>query len=226
MSQPPLVPNTPEKSKGRGCLIGCLVALVIIIALVSAVTFFLYRVAGSAVESFTDDAPVQLPVTESSDEEVAVLEDRIEVFGTAFENDGEAASIELTADEINAMINNLTEDVPLGEWIHVTIDDDVLGGEVSVPLDKIPLPIPFLEGRYVNGAATFSVDVINGRLQVFVESLEVKGTPVPQEIISQLANENLAKQFNNDPKNQAYLQRIEDITIEDGKVIILLKGEE
>ena len=227
MSQPPLVPNAPEKRKGRGCLIGCLVAVLLIIVLVAAVSFFLYKTAGSAVESFTDDTPVQLPVTNFPDEDVAALEDRVDIFGTALENEGEAATLELTADELNAMINNLVEEVPLGEWIHVTIEDDVLGGEVSVPLDKIfPPGTPFIGGRYVNGAATFSVDIVNSRLQVFIESLEVKNTPVPREILNQLANENLAKDFNNNPEYQPFLQRLEDITIEDGRLIITLKAEE
>ena len=86
--------------------------------------------------------------------------------------------------------------------------------------------MPFLEGRYINGAATFTADIQNGRLQIYTESLDVKGSPPPDEFMTGLRNENLAKEFNNQPENQALLQRIEDITIEGGKLTITLKGDE
>jgi hypothetical protein len=229
MSQPPEIPEIQAKGKGKGCLIGCLVALVIGIALVVGASYFLYSLAGSAVEAFTDDAPVQLPTTEISAELQVELEERIEAFATALEEPSESATIELTAEELNALISTYAQEfpVPLNEWIHLTIEDDILGGEVSVPLDHLMPPgTPFVEGRYLNGAATFTANIENGRLQIYAESLDVKGTPVSEEFLTGLRNENLAKNFNNKPDNQALLQRIENITIEDGKLTVTLQREE
>jgi hypothetical protein len=229
MSQPPEIPEIQSKGIGKGCLIGCLVALVIGIALVVGLGFLAYNVTGTLVEGFTDDAPVQLPITVVPAEQQAELKDRVETFTAAFEEPNESATIELSAEELNALISTYAQElpVPLNEWIHLTIEDDILGGEVSVPLDQVAPPgTPFVEGRYVNGAATFTTNIQNGRLQVYVESLEVKGHAVPEEAMVQMRNENLAKEFNNQPDSQALLQRIEDITIENGKLAVTLTGEE
>ena len=95
MSQPPGIPEKRAKSKGKGCLIGCLVALVIGIALLAGTGFFLYNLGGSLIEKITDEAPVQLPTTVIPEEQQTELEERVETFAAAFEEPSESASIEL-----------------------------------------------------------------------------------------------------------------------------------
>ncbi len=85
---------------------------------------------------------------------------------------------------------------------------------------SIPLHLPFVKGRYLNGAASFKASLENGVLIVTAHSIEVKGKPLPEPFMSQLRNENLAKDAYRDPKNAESLRKIESIEVKDGKLTI------
>ena len=205
----------------RGCLIGCAIALIIMVLLCGGgltVMWFFYR---GQIEKYTSETPSELPKVEYTEEQLNELNARIESFQQALEEDQQPESDELvlTAEEINALIN-ANED--LRGRAFVTIEDGRVGGELSVPTDAIP----GAKGRYFNAKGTFDVSLAGGGLMVTLEEATVKGEPVPEEFMEGIRRENLAKEANNDPDTAKTLSRFESLEISGDKIILKLKREQ
>lgn len=79
------------------------------------------------------------------------------------------------------------------------------------------------EGRYLNALATFRLELAAGRLAIFIDSAEVAGQPLPEEIMSALRAKNLAEKANQDPKAVAILDQLESVAVKDGNLTIVPK---
>jgi len=53
-----------------------------------------------------------------------------------------------------------------------------------------------------------------------METLTVRGKPVPEQLMSAIRSRNLADQAIKNPKAAQILQHIEKVTVEDGRVVI------
>ena len=102
----------------------------------------------------------------------------------------------------------------------MTIESNQVRGQVSLPLDKLHIPIFDLKGRYLNGDGVFNVGLSNQMLWVTVDSLEVKGKPLPKQFLEGLKTINLAEQMGANPTNGAGIGGYGDIEVKDGKVIL------
>lgn len=102
----------------------------------------------------------------------------------------------------------------------VNIKDDQIEGQVSIPLDEVG---EFAKGRYLNGSAVFDVGLAAGRLLVFVDSVEVKGKPLPDALMQQLRADNLAKNVNSEQDVSSFVDKLESITVENGEVRVVPK---
>ncbi|PNY38306.1 hypothetical protein C2E31_03055 [Rhodopirellula baltica] len=204
---------------GKGCLIGCLIAgglfaAACICAGVGAWMFFT-----NVRDQYTSTEPMDLKTVEYSDEEMKTLKNRIEGFRQKL-NAGETPEqdLELTADDINAWIS---ADEKLKGKVFVRIEDDQVRGDVSMPLDGLPMG----SGRYFNGSGTFDVSMENGELNVRMQKAEVNGEPVPEPFMEGMRGENLAKEFSKQPENAEFLKKFEDISVKDGKFILRAKRD-
>jgi hypothetical protein len=63
----------------------------------------------------------------------------------------------------------------------------------------------------------------NGVLVVTLESMTVNGKPLPKQIMDAFKNENLAKDVKNNPENEELLSKVQDLKVEDGKLILISK---
>lgn len=122
----------------------------------------------------------------------------------------------LTADDINALIN---QNESLANRAFVRIEGDQLAGEISVPLEGVPLG----DGRYLNASVKFKVSMVNDRLDVRLVDAEVKGDKVPDEFVEALAGENLASNLYQDEHLGPVLRQLEDVRIEDQQLILKLR---
>jgi hypothetical protein len=172
------------------------------------------------VQKYTAEAPLELPTVQYEPEELAALKTKMESFEKAIdEGDPSTREIEISADDINALIAN--EETLKGKAF-VKIEEGKLVGDVSFPVDKIPGG----KGRYFNGSATLNASMEGGVLIVTLTDAEVNGEKLPQQFIDAMANENLAKEMYKNPENAKTMRRFEDIRIEDDKVILTLKPVE
>jgi hypothetical protein len=213
------LPRPQARERRHGCLFyGCITAVVLLVlgavAAFLAVRYVVNRIVQEVVK-YSDTSPVPLPRVEMPLEQRRRLRERIDDFKKALDEGRPTAPLALNADEINALI---AEDPNLNGRLYVTLEGDKIRGRVSFPLGDLGLPA--LAGRYLNGAATLKASLENGVLIVTIDSLEVKGRPVPEQAMEGLRKENLAKDAYRDPKNAEFLRKLERIEIKDGQVII------
>ena len=208
----------PEPSNGGGSgyscfLYGCLIAFLAMVVLAVVGGVVSYRFVTGTLEQYTADAPADLPKVTVSKEELAAIEDRVEVFQETIKEGGTPTDLVLTADEINALIS---KDEALNGRVYVTIQEGQVSGELSIPMDFMPLG----KGRYFNASATFDVSLDDGVLIVTLAGAEVKGKEVPPQVIEAMSKENLAKEVYKNPEAARSLRRFESLTIEDDRIVL------
>lgn len=207
---------TSEKRFPWGCLLGgCLSVFLLIVIGISASFYAGYRFYRSHLETYTSTQPVEIGSVEYSDEEVAAVKQRIEDFKAALEKGEAPAQLVLTADEINAMISSEKE---LNGKLFVKIKNGQIAADASFPVPEV---IPFGKGRYFNGSLSLKASLENGVLIVQVESAEVNGKPVPEQYMSEMRKQNLAKEAYKDSKSAEFLRKFKSLTIEDDKIILV-----
>ncbi len=216
-------PASPPPRK-RGCLIwGCVGAVVLCLGAALLIFLgytFLNRTVNRFVANYTETQPAPLAEVELPESEQEALEERVKRFGEALESETGPAELVLTAEELNALIQ---ESPDFKERVFVAIDDDRIKAEVSIPLEEI-WP-ERLEGRYLNGTATLRVSLEGGVLVVMAEDLQVKGEPLPASIMREVEKVNFAQDLQNDPEFAKKMARFESITVKDDKVILRTKGK-
>ncbi len=124
----------------------------------------------------------------------------------------------LSARDINALVSRSPE---LRGKVFVTIQDGQVGGEVSMPLDKIPGG----EGRYFNASATFDVQLRDSQLIVTVKDAAIKGKQAPPIVLDALAGKNLATEINKHPRMKPKLEKFDSLSVIDDTVILRAKSE-
>lgn len=216
---PPKKKSAWPKILGFGCL-----GLVILMIVGVVVTIYLVKSwFGGVVEEYTSPAPAALPALALSDEEIKDAQDRAQAFAVSLEAGQPAQPLILTADEINALIQNHPDWKNVEGKLYVVIEDDLLTGKISIPMEQV-FPLEMVKGRYLNGAATFDVYVRNGMLHVYMKNLVVNDQPVPQNFMQSLGTENMAKDTNTkNPEAAEFFNKIESLEIKDGKIIITPK---
>ena len=122
----------------------------------------------------------------------------------------------LTGEDLNALVEDTPE---LKGRVYFTIEEGKIKGQVSIPLSTF-MDIGMTRGRYLNGEAEFKASLSDGVLVVTLDSIEVNGKRPPEEAMSNIRQQNLAKDAYKDPDNAEMIRRFESIEIKDGKLII------
>lgn len=210
----------PQAKKPRGFLFyAAIVAGVLLLATV-LMTGALALYVRSKIIAYTDATASAMPVAELPPADYEALEKRVEAFRISIRESSEIPELVLSADEINALLARKSDATDrVSDMLRVTIEGDKIGGQVSLPLDKI-IGFPMPAGRFLNGSATFKVSLENGVLIVTADSLVLKGKPVSQAFMDQFKNENFARNIYRRPKTAEVLRRIESIEVKDGRLRI------
>ena len=123
----------------------------------------------------------------------------------------------LSAADLNALIARQPR---LRNKLFVKIEDSVITGELSLPLDDF---VPGGEGRFFNGSGTFDVSLEDGNLIVQLTDALVSGRPLPQVVMSGIRKQNLAVDLNRDARVSRVIHRFDRIEVEGDRVILTLK---
>jgi hypothetical protein len=220
---PKFSPEPPQAlPRQRGCFFyGCIIALVLalLMAILAAVAgYFAYRALNQLVDQYTSTEPRKLPKVEMPPEQVKTLKERVESFRTAVEARTPTEPLVLTSDDLNALIEDNPE---LKGLIYVKIEKDQVKGQVSLPLDK--LNFGMVRGRYLNGEADFKASLSDGVLIVTIESVEVNGQKIPEQFITELRKQNLAKDAYKDEKTAEMIRKLESLEVKDDKIILKVR---
>jgi hypothetical protein len=217
--------NSPAPAKKRGCFFyGCVTCLVIIVV-VGLVGFLAVRYGlnrlNATIAEYTDDHPMTLPKVEMSKAEMEALHHRLDAFNDAIKAHSNAPPLVLNAREVNALLENTPEMNGFTNSFYVDIESNQIKGSISLPMERFfTIPLVHTKGRFLNGTGTFNFAKSNDTVFVNVQSLEVKGQPLPQQYLSQLRTANLAENFNKNSTNRAVLADYDSIVVSNNSVII------
>jgi len=210
------VPVKKKSDGGCGCVVYGLIICVVVLVGGGIVAYFGAKsFLGGLVDEWSDEEPMLMPRVEISQAELEQLENRVDTFVNALENQQPSEPLVLTANDLNALIANDPAWQSTQGNVHVSIDGDQIRGKVSIPLEQLGFV-----GRHFNGSGAFTVSHTNGQLFVFIKSLSIKGQPLPDEITRELGRENLAKEAYKDAERAEMLDRITNIEVRDGAIHI------
>ncbi|MFO0954629.1 MAG: hypothetical protein U0835_26395 [Isosphaeraceae bacterium] len=218
-AQPGYYVEPPKKQRGcffYGCLfasIGAGLMFLVVVAIIATGVYF----GNQLLNEYTSTTPAQIPVVNLSDDQKKAVKDRWEAFRKAID-EGKAAEIVLTAEDINALIE---EEPQLKGKVYIKLKDDKATGEISMPFD-----VPLKGRRFFNGTATITAVLADGDLDVRLQELEVNGKKLPPEMKAQFGSENVAKDFNRNPENAKMIRQFESVKIADSKVFIKAKARD
>lgn len=215
-----VAPIGEEPPRERGCFFyGCVIAAVLSVLLMIAVgviSYVVYRWLGRMVDQYTATAPRTLPAATMPADERARLRERVESFRTSLTEGRHTPPLVLTAEDLNALID---ENPDWKGKVYLEIVDDKMKGQVSIPLDNIPL-LGLTQGRYLNGEAEFNVRLKEGVPMATIIALEVNGKAASEEFMAGIRGRNLLQDMQMSPKAAAEVNKLESIEIKDGALVL------
>lgn len=224
MNTPPqYLPPQPQPPANGGSgvpryvMFGCL-SVVLLLVVGGIVGWLILRTTFThLVDTFTSDRPMTVAEVRMSAAEIEDLKRRIRDFGDGLSSGSATEPLILTADEINAVVQDYLKSSHSPIAAEVRLLGRQLEGEVSIPLEGRDWP---LAGRYLNGKAVFAVGVVDGRAAAYIKDLRVGDRYIPDLVREELSKENILHEvYKDDSDVSRALSRIRSIEIGDGKVI-------
>jgi hypothetical protein len=205
------VPTPPRR---RGCLFyGCLSGVILTVALLVAALIGIH-ILRKAFLDYTDTAPMAMPATGLTPAQAAEIQQRCHKFLDDLSAGKTVEPLALAGNEIDALLTSTNAaQNPLSEHARLSVEGDHLKGDVSFPI----------RGRYLNGSGTFAVSLQNGVLNLNVQTLTVKGKPLPASFMNGLRMQNFASGMQNDTNLAAIVSRLQTIQVKDGKLLLVPK---
>lgn len=207
------------------CGIGCV--SLIVVAIVGVILAFAWgkkALTNFAVEATSEESaevvvvPVEPTVTQSA---MA----KVDAFAAGWSGSGELVPLELDAAEVNAILQNHPNFSMLSDNTIVAIEGEVLSATTSIPLDAVLSAFPeipeVLKGRYFNGSISATADTVGGKPALFLRDISTQGGSLPAWLVEGLKQQNLLQNAESDPEMKKIFDRIEELKIENGKLVIL-----
>jgi hypothetical protein len=206
-------PPPPQKRMGcfaKGCLILVCFFLLLCAAFVAGTFVAIRYVKSEYLSKNGTDLPTTAP---SEQEQQAALTkwDAFEMHARAHE----PARIELTADELNALV---AAEPALRGKAHVILDGDIGRLKVSIPLTNMR----WMEGRYMNGECTVQSGPTGEPGELRITNIVVNERQVPDEVLQMQYGPWSIRRFIND---WSAAQSLKTAEIRDGKVILETKPD-
>ncbi|TWT88339.1 hypothetical protein Mal64_18180 [Pseudobythopirellula maris] len=237
--QAPPVYKSEKEPKGcffYGCLFAAIgAALVVVVVIVAGVAGY-YFLTGQ-IDKYTATEPAEIPISNASDEQIAELQSRFDRLIRAVDADGEEdaddgapaeadpagedpaavdnGEISFSADELNALIASNDD---LRGRVFIRIEDGQVSGDISIPLDEMPLGA----GRFLNATVSLELGYKDGVPVVKLAGGSVKGEPLPEQFIDALSQENMAEDILEDPDVAETLSKFESIEVVEDRLILRL----
>lgn len=211
--------------KRNGCwFYGCVfvvVSMVVVLLGLAVAAFVVYRTVTQYVEDYTAVAPVALPKVEIPEAQRKSAVERARRFRDALKEKAATEPLILTGDDLNALVQ---ESAKLKDRVYLTIDDDKVKAQVSLPLDEF-FNTRLTRGRYLNGEAELKATIQDGEAKIEVESIAVDGKPLPEFVRDMFARPsilNLDKEGDQDD----LLHQIASFEIKDGEIVVTARSAE
>lgn len=224
--------GTSNSGSGKKWLFGCGCGCLGLILILSIGVYFAYikiqEVAATAIAEYTATESVAVEIPQLSQDQIDHSVEKFSAFQAGLADGTEPVTLVLSGQDINALIQSHPTFKPLADRASVTVEEDRLRSQVSLSLEELDIPIPFIaeavKGKYFNGIATFSVGMTAGRPALYIEGLEVNDAAIPAEFMSEISKQNFLEDAGKDPEFAKLIEMIEDIRIENGELRIVPKA--
>lgn len=210
--------NDQQERKGHGCFFyGCMTIIVLIIAVVCIAVAGGWWVVKKGL-SYTDTQPLQIALINAPSGEVAECRKRWDTFIDTVRAGARPAQITMSSRDLNILLQTTTDPelAKLRGKVDIKLDGDRATGHISIPLNAVPLAT----GRYANGEGEFDISCDNGLLSIRLNSLKVRGEPVPDAFMASMKEINLAADLYKDPRKVDALKRLKSVKIQNSLVTI------
>ena len=131
---------------------------------------------------------------------------------------GAKREIAFTERELNAMLAKNTD---LARKLAIDLSDDLVSAKLLIPLEE---DLPLLGGKTLRVNAGVELAFRESRPVVVLKGIRVMGVPIPNAWLGSLKNVDIVREFGDD---QGFWKRfadgVEDIRVEDGRMMIRLK---
>ena len=200
----------PPHQRGLGCFAkGCLILLIFGILLCLAFVAGTYYAAKFVRTEYFSTEHQRLPISHASVEEENAIRARWDAFDNAARAH-EPARIELTADDLNALI---ATDRHLHGDAYVTIEDNTARLQVSIPIGRNW----WMPGRYLNAQCSIQSAASGKPEDARITNIVVNGRPVGEEFLSWQYGSWSFKRYVGEWTGETNLKTFD---ISDGKVIL------
>ena len=227
--------NTPEPSKGKGCLrtLGIMLLTVIlsVVATVFVINYYLFPKKFEAVElnqreestlnqklkqfglpAFTEEKITSDDTTNKKDNPAKTIEPE------AYTEVGAKREVSFSEKELNAMLAKNTD---LADKAAIDLSDNLASFKMILPLDP---DFPIMGGKTLKVNAGAELAYANGKPIVILKGVKVWGIPIPNAWLGNLKNVDLIQEFGGDKGFwKSFADGVENIHVSNEKLIIKLK---
>ena len=204
----------PPPQKGMGCFAkGCLILIAFFVLLAIAFVGGTYLAMRYLRSEYFSTTQMQLPRPAASEQAQAAARARWDAFELAARAH-QPARIELTADDINALI---ASEPKLRGRADVSIEENIGHLRVSMPLDELR----WLRGHYLNAECTVQSGAGGDPAAARITGIIVNGQPVGDDVLRWQYRSWSLHRYISDWSNDNNLERFE---ISNGKVVLQTKG--
>ncbi len=209
--------DPPPPQRGMGCFAkGCLTLFALIVLLVAAFIGGSYWAVRHLRDHYSSPASASLPPTALTREQIEQTRSEWDAFKNAADQH-RRARIELTADEVNALIASEPD------WrgkAFVTINGDAGHVSLSIPIGEIS----WLKGRFLNGECTVRAAPSRRPADAKITNIVLAGNRVSDEVLDyQMLG---WKSIRSVIANWCTENNVGLFDIVDGKVILETRGSE
>ena len=194
--------SVSDKSPFAGCAI-LIAALLVMVFLIGFSVSVLFR-QSNEIAKFTGEKPVLVEVSPLEDREAELnrLAEKLETFRLAV-SDGESATMELTAEEMNLAIAVYEPFRDLRGMLRVaSISPEEIRLEISFQLNGKPRLSKEGEGgwitsdpRYLNGIMVAKPGLLNKEVVLQISDIEVPGKTVAEGFLGQMSPYRIAERY-------------------------------
>jgi hypothetical protein len=202
----------PPPQRGMGCFAkGCLILIAFFVLLGLAFIGGTYVAVRYLRAEYSSTTRAALPSPSPSEQEQQDVRARWDTFERTARAH-QPARIELTADDINALI---ASEAALRGKGHVSIEDNVAHLQVSIPLDDFR----WLRGHYLNAECRIEASANGDPNQARITQITVNGQPVGEEVLRWQP-----WSLRNYISNWSSEKNLERFEITNGRVILQTRG--
>ena len=194
MDAPPIMQAPPPVPSGMGCFAkGCLSLVIAVVVLGVILIGGGLFVVNRGISMFTATAPAQIQTRPATPAELQVARAKLDSLRSATRNRVET-TIEFTADDVNALLQNEPEFREARNHARVAIANSIVSLDVSAPLDSAQWSR--LKGRWFNGNIQFGFSYVDDNFNFDVRSAEANGYQFPRALLSAEFMQSFNRSFN------------------------------